>query len=330
MQALRIGMVGAGSVAARHVASLATLDGATVVGVTDEVEERRAALATAAGGEARPYDSLEAMLAGARLDAAYVCVPPYAHGPSELALVAAGLPFFVEKPLAIDLATAEEVAAAVAGAGLVSATGYHWRYFDSVERAVELVRDKPVALALASWLDKVPPPPWWRHLDRSGGPVIEQATHVLDLLRVLVGEVVSVHAAGARVERGLEGDVDDASVATLRFASGAVGSLVATSLLTWKHWAGVEVYGDGLAVRIGEDTFEVLHGPDGAESSPPRVDAKTAADRAFLAAVRSGDGAGVRAPYTEALRTHRLACAISEAGFTGRVVDLGPDGRRAG
>ncbi len=81
MQPLRIGMVGAGAVASRHVASLATLDGATVVGVTDEVEERAAALATAAGGEARPYASLEAMLAGAGLDAAYVCVPPYAHGP---------------------------------------------------------------------------------------------------------------------------------------------------------------------------------------------------------------------------------------------------------
>jgi myo-inositol 2-dehydrogenase / D-chiro-inositol 1-dehydrogenase len=328
MEQLRIGFVGAGAVATRHVASLGRLDEVRVVGVTDAVPDRAAQLAMSA--DTTPFPDLEAMLTDADLDAAYVCVPPFAHGDPERTLVAAGVPLFVEKPLALDVETAQAVATQVERSGLVTATGYHWRYYDTVERAAELLAGHPVGLAVGSWLDKVPPPPWWRDMSRSGGPVIEQATHVLDLLRVLVGEVVAVHAVGARLDRDLGGDVDDASVATLRFANGAVGSLLSTSLLGWKHWAGVELYADGVSLRLAEHVLELLQSVDGRSRWEPAVDAKSAADRDFVAAVRSGDPSAVRAPYAEALRTHRLACAVAEAVRTGTVVELGPqDGRRA-
>jgi myo-inositol 2-dehydrogenase/D-chiro-inositol 1-dehydrogenase len=327
MDQLRIGVIGAGAVAVRHVTSLRRLDGVHVAAVADPDVDRASALAAAA--DASAFSDVDSLINEVDIDAAYVCVPPFAHGKPEQTLINAGVPLFVEKPLAIDIGTAEAIAAAIEQRGIVSATGYHWRYYDTIDRARALLAGRPVGLAVGSWLDKVPPPQWWRDIARSGGPIIEQATHVLDLLRVLVGEVVSVHAVGARLDRQLDGNVDDASVATLRFTNGAVGSLLSTSLLRWKQWAGVELYADGVALRLGEDALEVVQSGDEQARFVPTVDAKSAADRDFIAAVKSGDVTAVRAPYGEAARTHRLACAVAAAARSGMVVDVGEqDGRR--
>lgn len=213
MSALRIGMVGAGGVAARHVRVLGGFDHVRVVGVADPDDERATALAAACGASAWPH--ADALLDGERLDAVYVCVPPGAHGTVEERVLHAGLPLFVEKPLAADLATAERVARAAAAAGVVTGTGYRWRHLSTVARARELLADRPVRLAMAYWLDRVPPAPWWPRRSTCGGQLIEQATHLLDLLRLLVGEVSTVHAAAGR--DGHAGTVEDPDQVDRRF-----------------------------------------------------------------------------------------------------------------
>jgi myo-inositol 2-dehydrogenase / D-chiro-inositol 1-dehydrogenase len=327
-RALRVGVVGAGSVAARHVASLQRLPGVEVVGIVDTDADRARSLAAAAGGEARVYRSVPAMVDAGVLDSAYVCVPPFAHGPAERTLLAARIPFFVEKPVALDLPVAEEIAAGIRDCRLTTSTGYHWRYYDTVEQAARICAEHPVGLAVASWLDKVPPPPWWPYLAQSGGQIVEQATHVVDLLRFLVGEIVSVHAVGTRLDRGLDGDVDDACAATLRFDSGAVATLASTSLLGWKHRTRVDLFADGVAIHLAEDDLLVRR-VDGEERRVPGNDARSAADAAFVAAVRSGNSADIRVPYGEAVRTHRVATAIARAATDGSVVELSGPARAA-
>lgn len=308
---LRVAFVGAGAVATRHATALSTFDDVQVVAVADPLTDR--ALALAAGWGAAVHRDVDELVRRTRPDALYICVPPFAHGPPETAAIDAGVPFFVEKPLACDLETAEAIGAAVARRGLVTATGYHWRYFDTVERAAELLRDRPARLAVGSWLDKVPPPLWWSARANSGGQVIEQATHVLDLARVLVGEVAEVSALAARTPRAAypDADVDDVSAATLRFQSGAVGTLAATCLLQWKHHAALQLFADGLALEVSESDLTVDTG-DGAVREAPRVDAKTRSDRVFLDAVRGGENR-VRTAYADALETHRVACAVARS-----------------
>lgn len=152
-------------------------------------------------------------------------MPPFAHGEVEERLAGAGVALFVEKPLGLDVATAQRVHAAVAAAGVSTSVGHHWRSSTVVARAREVLAGRIVRLVGVTWLDKVPPVPWWAHRGSSGGQVVEQAVHVLDLARVLAGEVVVVHAvADAAPPAG--GDVDSATAGALRFADGAVGTLV--------------------------------------------------------------------------------------------------------
>jgi myo-inositol 2-dehydrogenase / D-chiro-inositol 1-dehydrogenase len=311
---VRVGMVGAGAVAARHVRTLLAMDGVELAGVADPAMERARRLAEEAGAAAYPTH-LE-LLEAERLDAVYICVPPFAHGAPELAAIDAGLPFFVEKPVAIDLETAETIAARLAERPLLTCTGYHWRWLDIFERAAGLLADNPPRLVQCYWLDKVPPPPWWPRRDGSGGQTIEQTTHVLDAARGLAGEVSEVHAFGARAAA----EIHDASVASLRFAGGAVGTVASTCLLPRLQRAGVHLVADGLSLDLCET--ELVVEADGERSVwAADADARPRLDRDFVAALRGGPDV-IRVPWPEAYLTHRLACAITRSAEEGRPVRL--------
>ena len=135
----RIGLVGAGFIAGRHVDALTAIEGVTVAGIADPRTERAEVLAARAGAAA--YAHWEDLLDVERLDALWVCVPPHAHGAVEDSAVDRGLPLFVEKPLAADLQTAERLAERIDEAGLLTAVGYHWRYLDTLETVRELLAD---------------------------------------------------------------------------------------------------------------------------------------------------------------------------------------------
>ena len=155
---------------------------------------------------------------------------------------------------------------------------------------------------------------WWPRRDRSGGPVVEQAAHVLDLVRLLAGEVAEVSAYGDGSPPPVDGRRHRrVTAATLRFAAGAVGTLAAACVLGWKHRAGLEILADGLALSLAEDGADDprRRRASGTSTADPEA-ARVAVDRAFVDAVR-GIGDDVRAPYAEALRTHRLALAVAES-----------------
>ncbi|HEX7745238.1 MAG TPA: Gfo/Idh/MocA family oxidoreductase [Micromonosporaceae bacterium] len=321
MRKCRVGLVGAGNVAQRHARVLAGFDDVELAGVTDVASAAAERLADQFG--CRVFGEVTSLV-GADLDAVYVCVPPFAHGPAEDVVLSAGLPMFVEKPVAVDLETAERIADSVAQSGVLTAVGHHWRYLDVVERAQKMLAGRPVRMISGSWWDKVPPVDWWSRRSRSGGPVIEQAAHVLDLTRLLAGEVVEVAAFGDGAPPAVDGaDIDSATTAALRFADGPVGTLSSACVLGWKHCAGVEVIADHFALRVGENELVVRDGDQEHRFSGDPEAARVAVDRAFVDAVR-GVGTDIRVPYAEAVRTHRLACAVAESAMAGQPVRLAP------
>jgi myo-inositol 2-dehydrogenase/D-chiro-inositol 1-dehydrogenase len=109
----------------------------------------------------------------------------------------------------------------------------------------------------------------------------------------------------------------DVSTTTLRFASGAVGSVSSSCLLRRGHRIGLELICEGLALELSETTLVIDDGRSRQVVEAAR-DARAAADRDFVSAVR-GQPAAVRAPYAEALRSHRIALAAARAARDGLV-----------
>jgi predicted dehydrogenase len=319
---MRVALIGAGGIAAAHADNLRRLDDVEIVAVAARSEERASPLAGSLG--ARPYGDWRALLEREALDAAVICVTPASHGALEHALIDRRIPFLVEKPLAVDWETAAEVAARVAAADLVTSVGYHWRYHRTVERARQALAGRPAALVQGYYLTRTPAPAWWSREAESGGQLIEQATHMLDLARYLVGEAETVFAATARHQRPDHPaqDVDQVSAALVRFAGGAIGTFAATCLLAATHRVGLHLFAEGLAIEIG------LHGvaiDDGGTRTEVAADGEAMAREAgaFVDAVRGGDPAGIRSTYADALRTHRLTTRAVESARRGAALPAG-------
>jgi myo-inositol 2-dehydrogenase/D-chiro-inositol 1-dehydrogenase len=309
---VRVAIIGAGGIAWRHLSVLASEPGVEIAAHLARTSTSAERSAARWGG--RPYSNLADLLAEESIDAAWITVPPHAHGDLELVLVEAGIPMFIEKPLSADRAIAERVGEALRGRDLVTAVGYQWRAMDTIAELREVLAGRPARLVLGAWHGNLPEPSWWRRQDQSGGQMVEQATHLFDLARLLVGEARVLAAAAGHFDRPGTADADVAAVssATLRYASGALGSFSATSLLGRSAEVGLRLICDGLHVEV---TREAVVYDDGRERREVRVQADpfVTINRAFLAAVASADPTLVHSSYADALLSHRTVWDVQEA-----------------
>jgi myo-inositol 2-dehydrogenase/D-chiro-inositol 1-dehydrogenase len=313
----RIVIVGAGGAAGQHVRALGSLGRGRIVGVTARSAGRARELA---GNDAIVYPDrdLARMLDEASPDVAVVAMPPHLAGPACELLVERGIPFLTEKPLAADPDTPARLAAAIERRGLVAAVGYDWRGLDFLDEVRAAFAERPPRLVIGRWLGDTPGPSWWRHRAEGGGQIVEQATHLFDLARALLGEarVVAARSVVARRATAPEADVAGVTAAVLDFDDGAVGSFVATCLLA-SSTVELEFVSDGLLTTIRHggawpDVGWTLTFDDGGPLrvvEPGRNPWEVQAE-AFLEAVRTGDPALVLSSYADALLTDRLTRSV--------------------
>jgi predicted dehydrogenase len=271
------------------------------------------------------------------VDAVYILLPPFAHGPAELACLARRKPFFVEKPVGLDWGRTREIAGEVERSGLLTGAGYMNRYRAGVQRARALLQADPAALVYGGWIGGSPNPQpgstnigsWWVQKDKSGGQIVEQCTHTFDLVRYLCGEATEVFAYAANgFNKNLYSyTIDDASTVSIRFASGAVANLMSaccangggggvtlnvyahdtTCLFTgWEHSVKIQQKGKEAEEIKGEDEIFARE------------------DQIFLNAVRTADGSQIQSSYPDAAKTLELTLAANESIATGRPVPIGP------
>ena len=228
MKEIKIGFIGCGGNANGHMNQLAGIEGARVVAVCDLQAER--AQSAAEKHNADPYTAHQALLERDDLDAVYLSLPVFAHGQPELDVIERGLPFLVEKPVAINMDIAREVETAVANAGLITCVGYQLRYLGSTKITQQILQGRTINMIVGKYWCSTghgDPNAWLRQMGKSGGQLVEQATHTIDMMRYMGGEVETVYAMQAnRLLK--ETDCPDANSVSLQFASGAVGSLTAT------------------------------------------------------------------------------------------------------
>lgn len=325
----KIAIIGCGGIGSWHLSHLVTFDDIQLAGFCDLIPERAEKFAETAGG-GRTYTEYEKMLDEVQPDAVYICVQPNAHGDIERAVIERGIPFLVEKPMALDYALAESICRAAEEKHLITAVGFQDRYLDLTDEIRAFIRDRQVGLVTGAWVGGIPGVWWWRKKETSGGQIVEQNIHLFDMTRYLFGEPESVYCSARSgivdpEAYGVPGyDVDDYSSAVITFQNGVVATLF-TGCYTVKGGGmrnGLNIYckdatveytlRSGVRFRDAENVREIVR----------QADQGVTEDRTFIDAVKSGDGSAIRSPYADALKSLRLTLACNESIATGLPVRL--------
>jgi len=310
--------VGAGEAARNHLANMGKLNVA-VKAVADIDYDKARQLADELGATAY-QDGIE-MADAEKPHAAYVCIPPGEHGSLEIELADMGIPFFIEKPIHLDIDVAVQVSEMVREKDLVTAVGYQARYSEAVQAAREYLSNRQLTLVQGFCIGGLPQKPWWRRKSLSGGQVVI-SSHMFDLLRYLVGEVETVCAfgtTGAMVDVP-DYTIEDATVAALEFSDGAIGQVASACVLKGggEPRIGLRFDGRGYTLRLDPQRLTVSDSCDRREDifhgSPADDTAK--ADEAFIRAVATGDRSGIFCDYEDAVRTLDLTLAVDESLMT--------------
>jgi predicted dehydrogenase len=257
-----------------------------------------------------PYDDYRRMLDREQLDAVYIGVPPYAHGEPELLCIAKGLPVFVEKPVALDPAVAERIAQAAQSSDVFLFPAYKYRYSPLVQELARTLGGERIAHVDGFYnIDFAPQKQWWRTRGMSGGQMVEQATHVVDLVRLYFGEMVERCLYSATVSHP-ELDVPDASALMFRCNSGAIGCIRSSFAGTVSE-AGLTI--DTASRRITLITEWpklklIVREKDGEPRllrEEEEIVCRTSESELFLEAVRSRESGALAGAYRDAILTLR-------------------------
>lgn len=137
------------------------------------------------------------------VDVVSICAPNFLHHEIAMAAIAAGKPFWIEKPMGVSAAESREIAEAAAAAGLMTAVGFNYRHQPAVAHARQLVRDGAIGRVtnarvwlIADYASAPEGPLTWRY-DRAragAGVVGDLLSHGIDLAQFLVGRIASVTA----------------------------------------------------------------------------------------------------------------------------------------
>ena len=262
---LRFGILGCGVIGPHHAKAIAGLQSAELVAVADVVPELAEKLAEEYG--CSHYASLQEMLSSVDLDAVCLCTPSGTHAEGAIAALEAGKHVVIEKPVDVTLEAADRLIEVQRATGGRAAVVSQHR-FDAATRAVHAALARGEFGRLTSGSADVR---WWRsqgyydsggwrgtwELD-GGGVLINQAIHSIDLLQWLMGEVVEVTAyTGLIAHERIE--VEDTAVAILRFADGALGTIVATTAAYPGLTTRIAVHGDRGSAIIDDDELTYFH-----------------------------------------------------------------------
>lgn len=312
---MRIGFIGVGGIVDVYRKALAHYQ--TPIAAVCDIDAARVA-AVAAAEHCAGYTDYRVMLNQERLDAVFIAIPPGVHQQQVIDCVNAGCAVFVAKPVGLDIDLVERTQAAIAARGVINQVGYMARYADITEHARTLIGERPIVMGSGRFMVRMPANhPWWGKRSICGGQIIEQSTHIFDLLRYLMGEVVQVQAFGHSGAGTDIADFEDTTVVSLRFANGGIATVLSTSCTEVPEGCGWEFTGRDLYLKLLMDTelSGVIDGAPvrftGSESGYIRQVGE------FLHAIKTQNQSLVRSSYADAVKTLRLTMAAETSLRTG-------------
>ncbi len=253
---LRFGLIGCGRIAPHHVRALQGLPDSKLTAVADVVEER--AYRFADEYDAEPHLDYFDLLRRDDVDVVNICTPSGLHAEMAIAAAEAGKHVIVEKPMALSLADADAMIAAARDNDVKLSVVFQNRYnppIQDLRQAVQAGKLGRLLLGNATvrWYRKQAyyDDGWHGTWAMDGGALMNQSIHHVDALIWLMNEpLVSVFAYSATLAHQME--AEDTIVAVLRFASGALASIEASTITFPTDIEGsITLLGEQGSVKIG-------------------------------------------------------------------------------
>jgi predicted dehydrogenase len=341
---LTFGIVGCGAISTQHLEAIAGIDGARLGGVVSASPER--ARAVGERWDVPWTTDLDELLDRPDVDAVSVMTPSGLHASQALAAVRRDKHVLVEKPIALSVRDADALIDEAQRRGVTVGTVSQRRFepvMEALQAAIVGQALGRVSLVLAEGIYHRPQSyydsaAWRGTIALDGGVLMNQAIHMVDLVRWLGGPVASVAAHVATRTHAME--AEDTATVSLAFADGALGAITATTSATPEFPPELRIYGDRGHVRIvGEAAAEW----DVPGTAAPQPDAAAEAGdgnpgagatatwgttsagyvrqyRDFLDAIRTGRQPAVTG--TDGRNALEIVTAAYEASRTGRSVAL--------
>ncbi len=258
---LGFGIIGVGMIAGFHARAIREMGGGSLLACCDIDSGRVEAFARA--NDCAGYTDLAAFLRHPGLDIVNICTPSGLHMEPALEAIEAGKHLLIEKPIEISLSRIDRIIEAADRRRVTVAGVFQSRFREgaqAVKRAIDSGRLGRVVLADAyvkwfrsqDYYDKG----GWKGKLRfdGGGALMNQSIHAIDLLQWFAGPVASVRAykdtlGHERIE------VEDAAVAALRFASGALGVIEGSTAVYPGFLKRIELSGTRGSLALEEDTI---------------------------------------------------------------------------
>ena len=317
---MKIGFIGVGGIAGNYRGSLKRLN-KPISAVCDINADRANSIASAEN--ATPYTDHQEMLEKEKLDVVFICIPPGAHSTQVAESAKSGAAVFVAKPIAPNHIVGRTTRDTIAESGVINQVGYMARYSDITDKAKELVGDNPLTMGIGRFLCRMGAGhPWWGKFDISLGQMVEQTTHVFDLIRYFLGDVESVQAFGIKDVSGDIADFEECTVCNLKFSSGAVGSITSTCAARAHDHFATELIGNNIYLKLTHDLG--LRGQirgEGVDYNGDEAGYYRQVEQ-FIKAVETNDQSIVRSSYADAYKTLAVTLAANKSLETGNVENV--------
>ncbi|MBI5955323.1 MAG: Gfo/Idh/MocA family oxidoreductase [Chloroflexi bacterium] len=236
MKRLRTAILGCGGFASRHAQNLITLPEEIELTAFCDIQEQNAREFSQKynDGKGAIFTDHREMFEKANLDLAVVCLPPFGHSDEVELAGQHGVHLLMEKPIALSSEHAWRMVEAAEKYNIKTQVGFMFRFGAGIERLKELVTSGvvgPAGLMSARYFCNSLHAPWWRDRSKSGGQLVEQIIHMVDLMRYLMGDAVSVYSRQENLFHREVADytVEDVSATVFGFQGGALGVIYATN-----------------------------------------------------------------------------------------------------
>ena len=224
---LRVLVVGCGNMGSSHARAYAKIDGFEIAGLVSRTPASREALNQALGGGIPLFSDYAEALAATGPDVVGINTYPDTHSDYALQALQAGAHVFMEKPIAVTVEAAEQVAAAAKAANRKLVIGYILRVHPTWKKFIELARGLGSPLVMRMNLNQQSEGEGWathKNLMISASPIVDCGVHYVDVMCQMTGALpVRVSAIGARLADDIALDMYNYGQLQVTFEDGSVG-----------------------------------------------------------------------------------------------------------